>query len=268
MDMFFFRRHLLISTFFTLLIIAEHQPAYAHCHDRYQSFCTSTNNRWLLGGGVGGVERSWRTSTSIDNGTPVPAPYNQDIFTIQRPSNNAIITLFGGYQWKRLNTLLPYYSLSLHYEHQFSSAFKGTVQQYGLPQFINYNYSMRLNASIINIVGKVNLVEYKSFLPYLSAGVGAAFNRVSGYREQAIPPVDPPRVSPNYASETNINFAYTLGAGIDYIFCENVWFTLGYEYLDLGKANSGQGSGSWSGTRLDFGKVHTNTLSGTVTYLF
>jgi opacity protein-like surface antigen len=265
MDMFCFRRFLIIPSLFIFSFIIENQPAFAHTYN--DNTYKKTENQWLLGIGGGGAGRNLQSSTMISNGTAVPAPYNHDIYSINT-DDHAIIALFGGYQWSSLNKVIPYYSLSLRYEHQFKSNITGTVKQYALPQFKNYNYSMGLRSDIVNIIGKVDLVQYKFFLPYLSAGIGIAFNRINNYAEQAIPPVNPARMSPSYGSKTNSNFAYTLGAGIDITCYRNLWLTLGYEYLNLGKLNSARGAGPWSSTHLHFGTLQTNTALGSLTYLF
>lgn len=250
-------RKLLISTLIIFASVLETESAFALTGD------------WLIGLSGGGTKTRLQNShTSVSNGSTVAAPYNIDTFSINNPSDTATMALFGGHQWQRENSFLPYYSLVLNYEHLFSTNINGTVQQYGLPQFKNYNYSMKVQSDILNIVGKIDLIQYKFILPYLSAGVGVAFNQVRNYNEQAIPPVSPARVSPNYNNKTNTNFAYSVGAGIDLICYKNLWVTLGYQFMDLGKVNSGSGSGTWSGTQLSFGTLTSHTILGSITYLF
>lgn len=268
MDRFFFKRFFLIPTFFLFSFIIGSPLAFAHNYMDINHTYEETENQWLLGMGAGGAGRILQCSTRVLNGSSVSAPYNRDIYTICTHDNKAIIALFGGYQWSRLNTAIPYYSLSLHYEHQFSAKINGKILQYSLSRFKNYNYSMGLNSDIFDIVAKVDLIKYKFLLPYLSAGIGVAFNRVNSYKEHAIPSVYPARIDPSYGSKTNTNFAFALGAGIDIIGCRNLWITLGYEYLNLGRVNSARGAGSWSSTHLRFGTLHTNTVLGSITYLF
>lgn len=266
MDILFFRKLLLIVTLFLLSFVIGNQTVWAQSLVPTCNVCKN-ENQWLLGMGGGGVKRNLNSSTRILNGSPVATPYDHDIYTIRTSSYKGIIKLFGGYQWGNLNTFFPYYSLTLQYEHQFKSKINGTVEEYALPEFINYNYSMRLSSDIVNMVGKIDLLQYKCLLPYFSVGIGAAFNRVSNYTEWALPTVFPARVEPGYNRKTSTNFAYSLGAGIDIITLPNVWITIGYEYLNLGKMNSGRGAGSWSSTHLNFGRLKTNTVLGSITYL-
>lgn len=265
MDMCFLKRFLFILFLFVSTFMLESQAAFANysTHD-YEK----TNNQWLVGIGGGGATRSLPSSTKISNGTPVSAPYNHDIFSINTSDRGGIFTLFGGYQWNRLTCLLPYYNLSLHYEHQLDASITGKVQQYALPQFTNYHYSMSLNSDILSIIGKVGIIKYKLLTPYLSVGIGTAFNHLNSYDELPIGSVFPARINPGYGRHSNTNFAYTIGAGVD-IFCDrNIWISLGYEYWNLGKVHSGSGAGSWSSTQLNFGTLESNTLLATVTYLF
>ncbi len=60
--------------------------------------------QWLIGAGGGWAFNSLNTSTSVSNGTPVPAPFNTDIFSINTSDPAAAFALFGGYQWNRLSS--------------------------------------------------------------------------------------------------------------------------------------------------------------------
>lgn len=226
-------------------------------------------NQWLVGIGGGGAFRKLAASTKISNGTPVPAPYNEDFFSIKTSEQREVISLYGGYQWNCLSFFIPYYNVTLHYEHQFNANITGQVEQYAQPEFTNYNYSVPLSSDILSIAGKVGLIKYKCLIPYVSAGIGAAFNHVSSYSETPIPQideVDPPRISPHYGSHSHTNFAYTLGTGLDIICCKNAWLSLAYEYWNLSKVNSGPGADTWSNTHLNFGTLKSNTLLATFTY--
>lgn len=261
MDILGFRRPAFLFPLLFLFLLIESQTAFAH-HE--------CGNKWLvgLGGGAAWPTHSFSNSTSISNGAAAPAPYNVDVFSISAPSVIGFFTALGGYQWHNEGNFLPYYSLLLHYEHQFDANISGTIQQYGLPQFRNYNYAMALSTDIVNVMGKVDLMQYEMLLPYVSVGLGAAFNRVSGYSESPIPSVNPARISPAYNSKTKTNFAYALGAGIDVILNQHWWMTVGYEYLHLGTVNSNSGSGTWSNGSLNFGTFATNTAFVSVNYLF
>lgn len=266
MDICFLKRFLFIPILFFSFLMLEGQEAFAYYSMQTSSHDEKTKNQWLVGIGGGGASRNLPSSTNVSNGTPVPAPYSYDIFSINNPDHVGLITLFGGYQWNCLSSFIPYYNVTLRYEHQLNTSITGTVQQYALPEFTNYNYSTILDSDIISIIGKVGLIKYKCLLPYFSVGIGAAFNHLTHYSESLIAPVDTARISPDYGRNTNTNFAYTIGTGIDIICCKNTWISFAYEYWNLGKVNSGPGTELWSNTRLNFGTLKSNTLLATVTY--
>lgn len=225
------------------------------------------NNQWLVGfkGGAAFASLS-SSSTSVFNGTAIPAPYNTDIYSINTPDQQAVLGVFGGYQWNRVSTYIPYYNVTLHYEHQFDADINGNVQQYAVPDFTNYHYSMALSSDILAVIGKVGLFRYKCMVPYFSAGAGVVFNHVNNYNESLVYLGDFARVSPGYGNNDNTNFAYTAGAGIDFICSQNFLVSAAYEYWNLGKINSGAGAGAWSGTFLNFGTLHSSAVLATITY--
>jgi opacity protein-like surface antigen len=250
MDMCFLKRFLFVP----ILFVLQSQVAFA-----------GNINQWLVGLGAGVAGRSLSSFTHISNGTPVPAPYNSDTFSINT-HHAPVVTFFGGYQWNRSSSSIPYYNVTFHYEHQFDANISGNVQQYALPQFTNYNYSMNLTSDIFSIIGKVGLVQYKLLIPYLSAGLGLAFNHINNYSETPTFNDGSERVSPQYGGRSNNNFAYTLGAGVDIASCKNTMVSLAYEYWNLGNITTSSGSGSWSGTRLNLGTLKSNTLLATLTF--
>lgn len=257
METLLHKRFQIIPVLLASFLMLESQAAFASA---------SAVNQWLIGISGGAAFRDLSSSATVSNGTPISAPYNTDIFSINTSNHGGVAGLFGGYQWNRLSSYIPYYNLTLVYEHQFDSNITGNVQQYALPIFTNYNYTMNLTSDIIGVAGKVGLINYKFLIPYFSAGFGVAYNRVSSYSESFIAADGPPRVSPGYANNHNTNFAYTLGAGVNFICNEQASISLAYEYWNLGKINSGAGTGSWSGTSLNFGKLESNTVLATVTY--
>ncbi len=217
-----------------------------------QTADATTKDTWFVGAGAG---QSWlyslRGSTTVSNGSNATPPYDQDYFSIKQPSSQTQAQLDIGYQWHENKKFIPSYSTFLRYRHYFSTQFSGIVDQYSIPEFENYTYKMRYNADLLTLNGKINLVECKSILPYLSAGIGAVFNHMKDYTETASANVTS-RISPNYSSNTAIAPAVALGIGIDIHFTPAVWATLGAEYLFQGNISSGNGSITWSGTHLVF----------------
>lgn len=213
-------------------------------------------NQWFLEAGAGAGRSYLPGSTTVDNGAPYP--YNNDVYSIQNMSLNLL--QFGvGYRMGEEKPFLPFYSVEVNYQHYNNGRINGYVTQYGLSEFTNYRYSMQAASDVFMLAGKWDLAEWHRLLPYLSAGIGASLNHVSNYQETALDNVTP-RISPNYAGNTEKNLAFSIGAGLDVILTENYWLTLGYQRLFQYDVKSGSGVDSWSGSKLDFGHAKTDMV--------
>lgn len=71
---------------------------------------------------------------------------------------------------------------------------------------------------------------YQGISLYGTVGLGIAKVKSSGWQGNA---------SRQYASNTDTNLAYSVGAGVSYEPIEKLNFDLGYRYIDLGKVESG-----------------------------
>ena len=216
------------------------------------------DNSWFVGVGGGTSWIGLPNNTTVLNGSGATPPSNRDNFSIKSASADVAEVMIG-YRWEDDKTYFPSYDLYLQYRHYLDTGIKGTVTQYTLPGYTNYNYNINYDADLFTLTGKADLVDVKGFRPYLSAGVGAIINHLNDYSETALIGVTP-RTNPNYNGNTSTSLAATLGAGIDYILTENTWLTLGYEHVFQGSIKSGPGAGSWSGTALNIGKVKMDTV--------
>lgn len=105
-------------------------------------------------------------------------------------------------------------------------------------------------------------------MPYLNGGVGISNNQTNAYKESAFSGVTP-RISPNFASQSNSTFAYNLGAGLDIALGPHHFISLGYDYQNFGTFSSGPGKGAeWSSQHLNLGTIKANTLLLGYTHLF
>jgi opacity protein-like surface antigen len=216
------------------------------------------HNTCFLGAGGGISWEHFSNSTTVSNGMPVPAPFNQDLFSIETlKSANAQFDV--GYRWVNKTIYFPYTNVYFQYRSYINNDISGSIEQFSLPEFTNYDYQMKYSADLLTINGKFDLLKCKKWMPYLSAGAGVIFNSVYDYTESPTAHVTP-RTSPSYTTNNSSDLALTLGAGIDYIWTENIWITLGYEHVFQGSINSGPGLTTWSGTSLDFGNVKMDTV--------
>lgn len=204
---------------------------------------------------------------SEDNGSDYPPPYNVDYYSTNNTNPTANFAIEAGYRWLRNQKFIPAYAISFRYQHSLEADIGGQITQYSLPEFTNYSYRWNISSNIFLVMAKMNLLEWHHLLPYLSGGIGMAFNRASGFKETAFANVTP-RVSPGFGSNTRSQLAYNLGAGMDWQVHPKVIFSLDYEFQELDSVASSAGVSSWAGNKLYSRRYQTNSVMIGVTYLF
>lgn len=223
----------------------------------------ANESNWFFGGGAGSTWANLsKGSTTVANGSDIDG---NDLYSIHDPSPTATYSFDIGYRWSRPSRLFPHYSLAFNYTRLSNVTVNGTVDQYSLPDYVNYNYNLNVSSNVYSLVGKLDIYQMGSFSPYVSAGVGRAYNRTDSYGEQPFAGVIA-RVSPNYDSNTTSNTAFSAGAGVDYAFSRQLWMSLGYEYSYLGKVKTGNGEQTWSGESLSLGNLTSNAVALKVYY--
>jgi opacity protein-like surface antigen len=241
---------------------------YAKSHSYHHSYkdalLVGNDNTGFVGIGGGA---SWlglsSSSTSVTNGVDplfAPPPMTRDSYSINSTEAAGVAQFVAGYRWHQAQNYLPYSHLFFQYRHYFNSTVHGKVDQYSLPEFQNYQYNLAYSADLFTLNGKLDLLQWRGLLPYISGGFGVIVNHVTGYSETPTPNVTP-RISPNYADRSNSRFAGTLGTGFDFILAKNTWITLGYEHVfQAGTLKTGGGATTWSNTALNLGKPKLDTL--------
>ena len=225
----------------------------------------------LLAGGFVSIEGSaiWPDLShgiTVNNGSPYPAPYNVDQLSIHNDTGSAF-GLLAGYKWHRQSTQLPGFSLALRYQRVFAKNINGTITQYSMPEFTNYNYAWKLRSNYVSAFSKLDLYQFGPLTPFVDLGLGVAVSRSSNFSETALPGVTP-RYSPAFGNHNQSNFAYNVGAGLEYSVTPNLAVSLRYDYLNLGAISSGNGVTTWSAERLNLGKYKANTATLGLTYYF
>ena len=221
---------------------------------------------WYAGLGVGGQFPTLNSSMTVKNGSDYPAPLNVDLYSTNNDSQ-AFLGISAGRRWQNESVWLPALSVGVLYEHFFANNAGGTITQYSLPEFTNYTYKWNVSSNDVLATAKLNLFRYEKWSPFINGGLGLAFNTTSGFNETALAGVTA-RVSPGFASNTSDQFAYNVGAGLDYQVAPQWLISLGYLYQDLGHVSSGQGAQTWSADSLSLGAFRSNDVFASVTYLF
>lgn len=242
--------HGILKSFLMYCLVCLTSTAFA-AHS-YHSSSKTKENSWFfgLGGGLSWINLS-NGYTTVINGAPVPPPNNVDYYSIKTPQYQYQFQSALGYRWHRKKTYFPYLSTYILYRHYYSTDIKGSINQYSLPEFYNYDYRMSYSANLVTLNAKANLFEFKQVLPYLSLGVGGIFNQLQMYQEFATANVTP-RSSPGYGNHANVNPALTLGLGLDLKASPNWWVTLGYEFMFQGALTTQNGIDSWASSHLAF----------------
>jgi opacity protein-like surface antigen len=102
-----------------------------------------------------------------------------------------------------------------------------------------YKYSYHIITRQFYAVTKV-LYQYKSiFYPYLTAGLGAAYNNANHFTSTGSSLISYSRV---YRANNDTALTYFFGFGMDIDVADHLRAGLGYRYTDLGRASLGSGS--------------------------
>ncbi|SDT49185.1 outer membrane protein [Bradyrhizobium canariense] len=103
------------------------------------------------------------------------------------------------------------------------------------------NYSGSKSEAVILANAYVDLGTWWCVTPYIGAGIGGSYNRVSGFQDNGV--IYNGGVLNNsvtYAGDAGKwNFAWALHAGLAYRVTQNVTLELGYSYMNLGDAVTG-----------------------------
>lgn len=120
-------------------------------------------------------------------------------------------------------------SLPVRTELEYTFRSKAKLDGIALPNSITTNADMRTQNLMANVY--YDFRNSSSFTPYVSAGVGASFNKLN------VSERDSSAVSGN-ASDKKTDFAWSLGLGVNYEINKNLDLDLAYRYMDLGKVDT------------------------------
>lgn len=133
------------------------------------------------------------------------------------------------------------------------------------PAFNNYTYRYQIHHSHIAIKGKLLLDKGYWATPWVSASLGVGFNNAHGF--QNTPLISSAVMMPNFASNTQTSFTYTIGAGLQKSIREHWQAGVGYEFADWGKSQLGRAPGQTLNSGLRLSHLYTNGFLFNLTYL-
>jgi len=194
---------------------------------------------WYLRGDIGMTNQRMK---SLDNPDP-----NAALFTSVGMGfdSGMLFGLGAGYQfnnWFRADVTGQWRGRTNFHGSQFTDAFAGSA-------LVN-NYTASKSEVLLLANAYVDLGTWWCVTPFIGAGVGTSYNRISGFRDDGTGStfgvVRPPSVT--YAADAGKwNFAWALHTGLAYKVTPNVTIELAYSYVNLGDATTGVNS-NFAGT--------------------
>ena len=103
-----------------------------------------------------------------------------------------------------------------------------------------YNYNYRLQTQQVLAVGKLLATTHDIFHPYLSVGLGGAFNDASEF-SATTQETGSVNLTPTFDSNTRGDFSYSVGVGVDTNVNQHVRVGLGYQFSGFGKVSLSDG---------------------------
>jgi len=144
---------------------------------------------------------------------------------------------------------------------------QGHVWLTGSPTFDALAYSYNVHHTRVMAEGKflTTFSQYQAIHPYLSWGLGAAFNQAINYQEipfiSGVPPTSP------FANHTQTSFTWGVGLGVDYTLNRHVRLGVGYQFSDLGSVSLGPTPAALTTQTLSLPHLYTNQLRFQFTFL-
>jgi opacity protein-like surface antigen len=168
---------------------------------------------------------------------------NNARFTSKTSENPIIIGAGAGYRFNN------WFRTDVTGEYRVNSSIRAT-DQFGPPSFLGpvgvatntYNGNLSSFVGLFN--GYIDLGTWNCLTPYIGGGIGFARNKVDGITDQGFQAplgVGGPGAATfgTAGAATKTNVAWALMAGVGYEVNPNLTLELGYRYLNLGKASSG-----------------------------
>jgi opacity protein-like surface antigen len=258
-------RKWIFKSFIGLLAFAS----FSALADTSHPFKDQQNDRnWFVGIGVGKGRERVSSSAQYVYYTPYSSV---DKYTVSQTVNtNLIPSIEGGYRFASSGKLPFIYLIGLRYRSYNANNFNGNILVLNDPAF-PYAFSFDVAAQTLSLFGKIDLMSWGHFAPYITAGLGGASLKFTNYNEYPMTDVSVPRDSAAFAANSVYNLTYDLGFGLDYYFSDAWSASLGYDYVNLGKLKTGLGAlNNTTGkmSTLNFGTVTANTVFLQTDYFF
>ena len=145
-----------------------------------------------------------------------------------------------------------------------AASVSGLIWDDEVPRFANHSYSYKAQYSHVAVKSKILMDKGSVFTPWLSGSLGLGFN--SAYDFQNTPLIYEAVANPNFTSNTQLAFTYSIGVGLQKALNQH-WFTgVGYEFADWGQSRLGRASEQTLNNGIALNHFYTNGLLFNLTY--
>lgn len=131
--------------------------------------------------------------------------------------------------------------------------------------FNNYSYSYQVQHTHIAAKGKFLADRGYWAIPWMSVSLGVGFNAAHDF--QNTPLISQAVTMPNFASNMQTSFIYTLGAGVQKVLNQHWQIGAGYEFADWGQSQLSRASGQTLNSGLSLNHLYTSGVLFNLTYL-
>ncbi|HTV35506.1 MAG TPA: outer membrane beta-barrel protein [Xanthobacteraceae bacterium] len=190
---------------------------------------------WYLRGDVGVGIQSF---SSFDLGPPanVPATWAVNQTDIQ---DSALLGFGIGYEfnsWLRFDVTGEYRTGALF--HALGSYDQGTCTVGGVTGTCFDNYTGNFSAAVFMANAYVDLGTWWCLTPYIGAGIGTAYDRITGVQDTGPLPNGTIGFGYTYGDSSSWNLAWNVQAGLTYNVSDNFKIDFNWRYLDMGSPES------------------------------
>lgn len=208
----------------------------------FMSFAAQRTSWIILEAGATFSTTQDHTNTmALPNDAP-PSFLYDDYKTHQR-DDGYLIGLSAGYEFEieqeQIEHWLPNARIGIGYEYVGETKVSGEVHLYQERPYYDYNYETYSNVAWG--IAQLDLPNFSHFNPFIDIGLGISFNHAGEYHETRINDAVHVRNSADFSSNTETEFAWRAGLGLNYQLEEISPWKIGaiIRYSDLGDAKTG-----------------------------
>lgn len=221
---------------------------------------TSTKNwTWVTSINVGPV---WESAGQTQ--TLLLAPNIEKNYVAANPTHTLVDgEIFIGIQ-KKLHRAIQG-QLGLVVAATSNAGLSGDIWDDANSNFNNFTYDYQIQHTHVAVKGKLLIDRDYWVMPWVSASLGLGFNHAHGY--QNTPSIYEAVTMPNFSSNMQTSFTYTLGVGIQKALDRHWQIGGGYEFSDWGQSNLGSALGQTINQGLVLNNLYTSGAMFNVTWL-